>query len=192
MAKYTAQPVISIDTSNSSNHIYTGIFETTDTNEKVYNYRFIVYDSNGDIFEDSGELIHNSTSDVVTNNTTYISNNIWTMKKNPVSGEIYSIQYFVKTLNNLKIQSVKYNIQEAFTITPPIFNGELSAILYPDNGYIELFMVNKKDYVDNLNGQFVLSRASSEGEFNDWNTITNFTLANNKSGISIWKDFTIK
>ena len=193
IAKYTAKPIIGINIEHNNNHTYMGFFETADISEKVYNYQFIVYDSNGDIFEDSGELIHNSDNDIITDNATYISNDIWNMKKALPSGELYSIQYYVKTINCLSIASSKYNIQEAFTVTPPIFNGELSATLSYDDGYIELSLLTKKDSTDDLlNGHFVLSRSSSEDNFSAWDIITNFTLVNNESGIVVWRDFTIK
>ena len=76
IAKYTAKPIIGINIEHNNNHTYMGFFETADISEKVYNYQFIVYDSNGDIFEDSGELIHNSDNDIITDNATYISNEI--------------------------------------------------------------------------------------------------------------------
>ena len=173
-----------VETVNNNKPTYTGAYENSDTNEKVYSYYFNIYDENNSLYETSGELIHNISLDTETNT----SNDSWSPSKSLRPGHNYTIQYGIKTLNGLEVITKKYIISNSFLVSPPKeFKGELSAILNPFEGYIELQMVGT-----GLNGNFVLNRSSSRDNFNTWNQITKFTMAREDSGLVIWQDFTIE
>lgn len=173
-----------VETVNNNKPTYTGVYENSDTNEKVYGYYFNIYDENNNLYETSGELIHNISLDTETN----ISNDSWSPFKTLRPGHNYTIQYGIKTLNGLEVITKKYTISNSFLVSPPKeFKGELSAILNPFEGYIELQMIGT-----GLDGNFVLNRSSSRDNFNTWNQITKFTMAREDSGLVIWQDFTIE
>lgn len=64
LIKYTNEPTLSCTTS-PNNISFTGIYETEDLNEGLYKYQFIITDSNGNEFANSGEQIHNSLDDKI-------------------------------------------------------------------------------------------------------------------------------
>jgi hypothetical protein len=68
--KYTTRPTLGIQGLNSgeiNNHQYTyvGVYDQKerDVTEKVYQYRFQVYDENENLVDDSGYLLHNIMED---------------------------------------------------------------------------------------------------------------------------------
>lgn len=169
---------------NNHKPTYTGVYENSDANEKVYSYYFNIFDKDNNLYETSGELIHNISLDTETN----ASNDSWSPERNLRPGENYTIQYGVKTLNELEVLTQKYTISNSFLVSPPKeFKGELSAILNSSEGYIELRLLGI-----GLNGNFILNRSSSRDHFNTWNKITEFTIAREDSGLVIWQDFTIE
>lgn len=188
--KCTAKPNIYIETldnakTNNNKYTYTGVYENSDTNEKVYNYCFNIYDELGNLYETSGELIHNSSKDKQLNS----SNDTWSPTKGLIPGKDYSIEYCIKTLNGLEIKTEpQYTIANNFLINPPDwFDGELHATLYQDDGYIELSLHGAVLY-----GKFILSRTSSKENFETWHKITEFTIADAPNGLVLWRDFTIE
>jgi hypothetical protein len=78
-----------------------GRYESSDPSEKVYSYCFTIYDSNHDVFETSGELLHNSKND----ETSTVSYDYWTSEIMPKPNEDYYITYRVKTVNGLSKSS---------------------------------------------------------------------------------------
>ena len=169
---------------NNHKPTYTGVYENSDANEKVYSYYFNIFDKDNNLYETSGELIHNISLDTETN----VSNDSWSPERNLRPGENYTIQYGIKTLNELEVFTQKYTISNSFLVSPPKeFKGELSAILNSAEGYIELRLLGI-----GLNGNFILNRSSSRDHFNTWNKITEFTIAREDSGLVIWQDFTIE
>lgn len=188
-----------ISNKEKNKHSYTGTYQNSDINEKVYNYEFNIYNNKHELYTSSGKLIHNGREDEVTVTpsaspntppTTEVSSfDTWELDKDLIPGEDYTIEYKVFTVNDLE-DSKSYTIYDPFTIAPPDFNGELRAKMYRDDGYMELSIHSTNS--ENLNGNFILSRASSEDNFNTWNRIYTFTLANNESGLILYRDFTIK
>jgi hypothetical protein len=70
----------------------------------VYKYQFTIYDSQGNVLDTSGEMIHNSATDISGSQ----SYDIWEPSFIETKNEIYYITYSVTTVNNLKLTSYKY------------------------------------------------------------------------------------
>ena len=68
LVKYTMAPEISI-TTTITNNTFEGKYITEDINEGAYKYQFIINDSNGNEFDNSGELIHDSSSNQILTTT---------------------------------------------------------------------------------------------------------------------------
>jgi hypothetical protein len=43
--------------------LYVGQYENNDVTEKVYSYKFTIRDENDDIYDTSGDIIHNGAND---------------------------------------------------------------------------------------------------------------------------------
>jgi Ca2+-binding EF-hand superfamily protein len=72
-----------------------------DQTEKVYSYSFQMFDENGDIYYDTGELLHNSSYD-----TEYgYSIDRVSINEFVAQNVTYSIQYNVTTLNGLELST---------------------------------------------------------------------------------------
>lgn len=193
--KYTKTPVINIlnlnvDSINTNSVDFIGEYTNEDSTEKVYSYRFDVYTENNDLYESSGDLIHNHYGDLNENKTT----DSFTMIKQLKQEEIYYIKYSVKTINGLVISSSYYPIGQLDTIelSAPI---ALRAEYNEENAYINLYIspseINKGSTVK---GKFIITRSCSKDGYNYWHELTRFVLTEENfiGEQKIFQDFTIE
>lgn len=195
--KCTAPIEITIDdlqfNINNNNPVdFIGRYKNTDITEKVYSYCFTIYDENNQVFETSGNLIHNSESDEIILNK-YNAIDTWSSKKNLTKGKIYHIAYSVKTINDYKAETFPYAIKEANTVDAHI-PAKLLAIPDFDNGSISLKLIKPKELNNEqaITGNFVISRYSDDVK--NWNEICCFNMMSqtpSDMGI-IWTDYTIE
>ena len=196
--KYTTEPTIAITNLNTfgdniNKSSFVGSYETADITEKVYSYCFSIYDEHNNLFESSGELIHNSFNDV--NNIeagVWHSEDTWTQKKTLKENMRYKIVYTVYTINNLSQDTVPYIIKNIDTIDARI-EAKLIAAPDFDNGCINLKLVDKdpKNPIA-VSGDFVISRYSSND--NLWYEVFRFNLLSqipSEMGL-LWTDYTIE
>ena len=199
IAKYTEPPTIEIKNliKNSLNkHIYNyvGEYKTKDITEKMYSCQFKVYDQNKNLIADTGEIIHNSLNDetpkVEADGRWYKASEQFDLIQELDAGKNYYIQFLVKTIGLMELDTGLYQIVQGEPIpSPPEHTIVINASLNYDNGYID---INMKHYNNSLmTGKYVLSRASSKDNFKSWNEIMRFTL-NKETKKEIWKDFTIE
>ena len=139
--KCTSKPTISIsnlslDNINFFTNEFIGLYDMSnckDQTEKVYSYSFQMFDENGDIYYDTGELLHNSSYD-----TEYgYSIDRVSINEFVAQDVTYSIQYNVTTLNGLELSTGQYRL------TNEGFNSLSRDIqILPksnlDNGYITI------------------------------------------------------
>ena len=199
IAKYTEPPTIEIKNlvkHSLNKHIYNyvGEYKTKDITEKMYSCRFKVYDQNKNIIEDTGEIIHNSLNDEVpkveVDGRWYSASEQFDLIQELDAGKNYYIQFLVKTIGLMELDTGLYQIVQGEPI-PPLLEHTIviNASLNYDNGYID---INMKHFNNSLmTGKYVLSRASSKDNFKSWNEIMRFTL-NRETKKEIWKDFTIE
>ena len=199
IAKYTEPPTIEIKNlikHSLNKHIYNyvGEYKTKDITEKMYSCRFKVYDQNKNIIADTGEIIHNSLNDEVPkveiDGRWYSASEQFDLIQELDAGKNYYIQFLVKTIGLMELDTGLYQIVQGEPI-PPLREHTIvvDASLNYDNGYID---INMKHFNNSLMiGKYVLSRASSKDNFKSWNEIMRFTL-NRETKKEIWKDFTIE
>jgi hypothetical protein len=197
VVKFTNEPNVTIEGLtqeggfNNSKYVYTGLYESADISEKVYSYEFNIFNtSTGVLHDTSGTLIHNSSTDTVRGK----SSDTWTSYKTLKDDTQYMIEYIVTTLNGLKISSGGYPIMAASTLDLVARNTEFVATLHSDDAYVHIHLLPKDNdsKIKTITGNFVLVRASSEDDFNSWNEIYRFALANNYPLMTLWKDFTVQ
>lgn len=192
--KYTSKPLITISNlstsqNNTHNYLYVGSYsqKDMDVTEKEYAYRFVIKNSQEEIIEDTGYLIHNSSNDT----DYYCSQDEFTYNYDLISNVKYTITYSVKTNNGLEITGPSYKIIQKETL-PITSISTITPSLNYENGYIELFFNKDVANEEITNGTFVLSRASEDESFENWETIVEFNLFSQKPSTQTWKDFTIE
>lgn len=161
-----------------------------DATEKEYSYRFLLTDFKGAVIADSGYLIHNSSNDT----TSYESQDEFAFPSDLKHGKIYYLQYSVKTNNGMEVFSPKYRIMQKRSIAPEI-DVEVKAIMNYNNGYVDVNLVGQQDEEGverGATGSFLLTRSSSDDNFQVWNEVLRFGLYGQKPSRSLFRDFTVE
>lgn len=197
ICKYTTKPTVYIEelkTGITNNHIYDylGVYsqENGDQTEKVYNYYFNIYDDQDNLVFSTGEQIHDSTMDT----NLYTSYDKFSYYKDLELYKPFKIQYVVITNNNLKIASPIYRIIQRVTIESDL-KAQLVVTNNFDDGYIDIDLVGIKDELGNediVTGSFILSRASEDSNYLDWEKLLTFKIVAQIPSRNLWKDFTVQ
>ena len=192
--KCTSAPQVFIkDRENTkfNNYEYVGVYsqegEGKDSTEKVYNYKFDLFDSANNLIATSGVLLHNSSNDEAASSV-----DSWVVRQALKSNLSYYIQYTVYTNNGLECSSPKYEIVEV-QLENPIIHADLTAQNNFDEGYIDVILCGKNDNVL-VTGNFILLRASSEDGYNTWYELTRFQLSrwDSNTNLLICQDQTVR
>lgn len=196
--KYTTRPevkILDLEEFTNNGHIYnySGIYsqKSKDITEKVYSYCFIVTDDKNNIIEDTGWIVHNNSTDT----TPYESFDSYFFARDLIEGEKFNILYKVKTNNGLEVSSPTYRIISKKSIQSNLANATINLDLNFDNAYIKISLSGQKDefgYELPVKGYYILSRASEESNYTQWEELDRFTLAAQRPSKKTWKDFTIE
>lgn len=168
---------LSIGSVNAHSYTYTGVYTNNiDKSEKVYSYEFNLYDNSNTLVATSGEQLHNSATDISTNQST----DTWTTRYGLKESRPYTLVYKVKTINGLEVTSPSYTIVDNQTVASSLFKYcDFVAINNSESACVEL-QLQPKDTKQNqrkfINGQFVLLRASNEDGYESWYELTRFVL----------------
>ena len=195
VGKYTSQPIVNIKglkQNKSNNHIYNyyGYYQNNDVTENVYSYRFDLYDKNNQIIVSTGDLIHDNGSDDNLGEST----DLFILSRD-LGNEIYYLQYTIMTTNNLILQTDKYLLRQSLSIDSDIDQPILEAIIDDNekqNGLVRISLISKK--AKQINGNFILYRASSDTDFLDWEECYRFSLQTNSiiNKKNLWEDKTVQ
>ena len=191
VSKYIKKPTITINHKNIREIVAT--FTDAVTYEKVYKYKFDLYDSYGNILETSEEQVHNSLND--TNPTTSVDT--WEIKTTLNSDIKYVVKYSVTTASNYEIiKTANLTYQE--TILPRLENCFLVVKNNFDEGYNKIYLEMSLGDNKVLNGNFILLRSSSKYNYEDWEQLVNFQIYEwnydngNNPIFNIYKDYLIE
>ena len=204
IVKKTLKPTVKIIDKNGKSlstinpqldkRVYVGQYINDDIGEKVYTYRFDVYDYNGKLFTTSGDLLHNHENNSKSDET----HDEFILNKTLEDNKIYKIQYTVTTVNGYVASSPQYRILQRTTIEPTI-NVGIGAEVNEEDGYIRIGFAPlnnteeaKKSMDSAATGTFFILRASSEDNFQTWNTISNFSLEGQLPRHWYWNDYTVQ
>ena len=195
VAKYTTKPFLAINRLeeiilNSHEYTYTGIYDQSngDKTERVYSYKFNLYNPEGELIDTSGDLLHDTTKDDLS--IIGKTEDTYTFSRDLDTGKAYRIEYIVTTTNNLVMSTPRYRITQKQSISPEI-KITLHAILNPDNGYVD---VDMKAISDNelASGFFVISRACEDSDYMIWDEIHRFSLMAQIPTKHLHRDFTVE
>lgn len=191
VVKYTSAPSIEIEGLgrgvNKHKYNYIGRYSTSDITEKMYSCQFKVYDQDKNLFLDTGEIIHNSLNDEAPKSGVYEATEAYTLNRELESGKNYYIQFLVKTIGLMELDTGLYQIVQG----EPIPLGKTIAVvpsLNYDNGYIDVVL---RARAGAMTGHYVLCRACSKTNFKVWDEIMRFNLSG-ATEKEVWKDFTIE
>lgn len=186
IGKYTYKPEITINNLNKENlnsHTYTyiGNYNNADKTERIYSYKFNLYNIENKLVDTSGDLLHNSADD---------EPDRYTFSQDLPIGETHRVEYVVTTVNNLIIKSPKYRITQKKSISPEL-NASVNVSLNYDNGYISINLkANNEEELST--GFFIVSRACENSNYQAWEEIHRFSLIAQGATRHLCKDFTIE
>lgn len=201
IVKYTVKPILTMiglqdaimNTITSQQFI--GSYTNTDTTEKVYQYKFTIHSLDGSLIEDSGWLLHNSYIDASEEESidTYVC------RRELYSGWLYYIQYSVITTNGLEASSPRFQVTKTEDSGAELLVSLVSELDY-ENGRVKVFIPDPLQYPDKnyimelnkdiLQGTFVLSRSSSDSNFQQWDILSNFNYQSDYHDFVYW-DYTV-
>lgn len=193
--KYTAQPEVKISGFDQAVNInkteYIGVYQNpNDISEKVYEFKFDLYDKKDNLLETSGWILHNTYEDTSLTE----SHDKYIIRYNFTKDTTYKIMYSVRTNNNLEVNSPKYLVMNMSSIDPSIY-AELKANLNYDNGCIDLTLKGIEDddgAQRTVTGKFLLSRASSTDNYLSWLPISKFYLTGELPSAFLFRDYTVE
>lgn len=194
--KCTAKPHVYIEgldfgQPNTHNYTYIGVYSQQDSSgnigdstEKLYSYRFIFTDSDNNIIADSGEKLHDSS----TNDSPYEAHDIFTLNQDLSYDASYYITFIATTNNGLTIASNDYRIVQRRSLMPEIRTSLVAGLNF-EEGYIKLSLYDTEDKV--VSGSFLISRASSKNNWN-WEEIRRFDLISVVPSTWFYRDCTVE
>lgn len=197
VGKYTTKPKVEImglktNKINMHSYDYNGVYSQIngDITERVYSYKFDVYNNKGDLIASSGEQLHNSSNDSEIDN----SYDKFNLAQDLILDQNYYIQYTITTINKLTIKSPKYRIMQKTTIEPEI-KASIEVALNFENGYVDVKLIGDRDedgLEEPVTGAFLLSRACDDTKYTVWDEVSRFKLAAQNPSRWLWRDFTVE
>lgn len=160
--------------------IYRGVYSSSMLSEPLYSYRFIMKNNDGNVFQDSDIQIFDNSKVYNGNYSTEFK-----IKKELKKDTIYTLQFFVTTINGYQSQSPAYkmtkDVRQAKTTNIKLSINELNT----ENGYIELKLSGTPNSAAN-----VQIERTSDGE--TWDVMAKYSAIGNKEVNYTWKDFSIE
>ena len=161
-----------------------------DATEKLYSYRFDIYDLEDNLIDTSGECLYNVANDNE-NGQALCS---WNSKVDLIKEVTYRLCFSIVTINGLKA-SVEQSIyaEESINITFPI---ELISELNYEDGTVNLYLQSKDFKNSIVTGDFVIVRSSNASNFNIWDRVYEFSYSNiafnAKTKMHLWEDWSLQ
>ena len=196
--KCTYAPSVSISSlkpgiDNINPSIFVGTYINKDVTEKLYAYTFTIYDADNKVYETSGKLIHNGSTDEVIKDIGIKSTIQWKPYKTISDRKRFRIALEVETVNGYVKSTAPYYIKSAATVDADIPARLLATPDY-DNGRIKLSLIKKEGLAAEVpfTGNFVITRYSEN--LNSWNEVCRFNmLSQTPSDVGVlWTDHTIE
>lgn len=192
--KKTAEPELKIIGSENtlfSTYNYTGYYsQKEDYLEKVYKYRFDLYDINDNLIDSSGECLHNTSQDEKSDE----SIDTWNTNAELVLNKTYILKYSILTTNGLlKTCSSKIVVAESVDID---LDMSIESKLNYEDGIIEIYLKPVDNNETYITGNFVLVRSSSLTNFTTWDEVYSFSYFDfqitKDSPLLLWEDFSVE
>ena len=201
--KCTTKPKLEIyglnsEQDNLHQYNYMGIYsqrnperEINDLAEKLYSYRFNIYESKEGLIYESDWIIHNSSQDVNAGESLCA----FSFNKDLESNKRYKIKFEILTNNNL-YDSVEYNLIQRQAIQPEVdFKVFADADSMIEEGGVIIRLKDADNIIRNeklYTGSFKLLRTDEESGFTEWGEIMDFKLFKQEAPEILFIDYTVK
>lgn len=194
--KYTALPELEIlnlqkGITNLHNYEYTGFYlQNEDPTEKMFSSRLTLYDSNESLIFDSGDIVHNTSNDVLPNRST----EKFRINRELKNGEIYRLIYSVITVNGLSISSVPYKLIQREEIDTGLDEIKFIGIKANPNfeeGSISINLYNLIEDKKNISGYFILSRSENIEPY-QWEILQEYSFKSQSINSFYFNDYMIE
>ena len=196
--KYIQEPTISIAGLNTigfntHQYHYELNYSCNDKEEKLYSTEFnLMKASTKEVIASSGEIIHNTNTDTITNHATEGYDFLYELDGN----DTYIVQALITTSSGYEKATVQYQIQAQEHI-PSTNNWIINPVVDNDNGCISIYTYSTTTAT--LIGRYKLLRADEKEGYNVWHTLFDTTV-NTSSDLAIhsgnqkllWRDFTVE
>lgn len=197
IVKYTSVPTVEIQGLKSYSTAaqqtdYVGEYSSSDPTERVKYYSFYLRDENGKIVDSVTDNIHNSNSDTVSSTTigqSIRSSDLFSAQIQMNKDKLYTVQYVVKTTNNMTLTSPIYNIIRRAMV--PLGDIQFYATPHPDYGYISLELDYSNSKIDHV-GTYLLSRTYKKDGVQIKEKLKKINLAYDLSDRKPYNDYTIE
>lgn len=197
MVKYTSVPTVEIQglkfySTAAQQTDYVGEYSSSDPTERVKYYNFYLRDEDGKIVDSVTDNIHNSNLDTVSSTDigqSIRSSDLFSAKIQMDKDKLYTVQYVVKTTNNMTLTSPVYNIIRRAMI--PLDDIQFYATPHPDYGYIALKLDYNNSKVDRV-GTYLLSRTYEKNGVQVKEKLKKINLAYDLSNSNPYNDYTIE
>lgn len=197
IVKYTSVPTVEIQGLKSYSTAaqqtdYVGEYSSSDPTERVKYYSFYLRDENGKIVDSVTDSIHNSNSDTVSSTAikqSIRSSDLFSTKIQMNKDKLYTVQYVVKTTNNMTLTSPIYNIIRRAMV--PLGDIQFYATPHLDYGYISLELDYSNSKVDRV-GTYLLSRTYKKDGVQIKEKLKKINLAYDLSIKNPYNDYTIE
>ena len=105
----------------------------------------------------------------------------------------YSIAYTITTINGIELSSPEYIITVGQDGHIDDKNGFLTAILNQENGCVNLHFKKSNGNIATLQaGDYIVTRASSKDDFNNWIQLTKIIVSNDIENPMLFIDYTVE
>lgn len=150
---------------NNIQQEYKGTYTcAVDPTEKVYEYKFDLYELGSDeIIDTTGWQLHSYEDDPSTTSDT--SSDFYSCAIELSANKFYKIQYSIKTINNLSLSSPFYLLSNNASYLPFQWILELKAYTDIDNACNKLILQFKDSQKRKIQGQFKIFRSSSKDNY---------------------------
>lgn len=189
--KFTQVPEVFIEgldkvALNGTRNDYTLVYsqKNGDVTEKLFSLKYFIFDPDKNIIEESESILHNTNNDI----DFFEAREEFKIKTCLSIENTYYLQVECTTSSGLVVRTPSYPLIDIVSIDPES-KITLESKMNFEEGLIDVYIVNHNE--NNLIGKFVLSRASSEDNFN-WQKLGDFLIQKDTTKILIWRDYTIK
>ena len=201
VVKYTTLPSVTIegldpDLINNHCYSYNGVYRqvkvengktdysSSDTTEKLYSSRFVIYDSDNNIIKDSGEILHNTTYDTAS----YEATESFMIPEDLELNKIYYLYYIATTVNGYVKPSPRYRITQRRQI-PMNLEASIKAELNYEAGTVQIQLIGAHQN-QVASGQFLLSRRADSDSL-EWEEVLYFSLQSEVPDRLLFTDYTV-
>ena len=161
-----------------------------DSAEKVYTYKFDLYDENLNLIDTTDWKYHDTSTDLEIDE----SQDFCRFDRDLDLNKPYYIEYTVRTINNLEVSSGKYKIAQEEGYGPSI-DIKIKPQLDFENGRVNIILSGSSDennFEKITTGKFKILRASEESNYNHWEQIADFALYGQRPSSFLHRDYTVK